>query len=460
MAPSTDVCDCCSKPFFGKQKYARCTDCSKRAHVKCLSADRDGTHHLASGVSDFRCKSCISPHADSRPNEDLDESAEGHVSPHAGGRPNGEFAGSAEAELAAAGPLLATEGDDLSPFSGDLLDDRLPADADPTSRLLHRLLTSALDGISFLTDQVAALREENRRLQSDLAYYGEDGSVYLVERMENLITCMCIPVSPAELENLLLSHHDEITEVAVVGLPHQEYGQVAAAFIALNKPHRLPENSIREMFLNTVLGFITEATNIERALHARASHYQRPPGFAALSPSSCSIPDIRDIIRDVVREEIKKFLPAAPQPASLSIAEVVREEVQRAFHPEAPASAAVPEEPSLTYAAIARRPAPAAQQYSTPPRRVLPEPQTFRRREGQPEFVRTEHPTPRKTDVWRTADRRPLCYHCGEADHIYRSCPYRRLGLRGFHPNDPRPRCRRRSLGLTLSGPANGVVRL
>ncbi|CAN8015324.1 unnamed protein product [Ixodes persulcatus] len=203
MAPSTDVCDCCSKPFFGKQKYARCTDCSKRAHVKCLSADRDGTHHLAPGVSDFRCKSCISPHADGRPNEDLDESAEGHVSPHAGGRPNGEFAGSAEAELAAAGPLLATEGDDLdvlpdgdaagrprppdgagaelaaagpllategddlSPFSGDLLDDRLPADADPTSRLLHRLLTSARDAISFLTDQVAALREENRRLQSE-----------------------------------------------------------------------------------------------------------------------------------------------------------------------------------------------------------------------------------------------------------------------------------------------------
>lgn len=61
-------------------------------------------------------------------------------------------------------------------------------------------------------------------------------------------------VIPAELENFLLSHHDEITEVAVVGLPHQKYGQVAAAFIALNKPHRLPENSTREIFLNTVLG--------------------------------------------------------------------------------------------------------------------------------------------------------------------------------------------------------------
>ncbi|CAN7979627.1 unnamed protein product, partial [Ixodes pacificus] len=87
----------------------------------------------------------------------------------------------------------------------------------------------------------------------DLAYYGEDGGVYLVERMENLITCMGMPAIPAELENLLLSHHDEITEVAVVGLPHQKYGQVAAAFIALNRPHRLPENATRKMFLNTVL---------------------------------------------------------------------------------------------------------------------------------------------------------------------------------------------------------------
>ncbi|KAM7303297.1 uncharacterized protein ISCGN_013261 [Ixodes scapularis] len=38
------------------------------------------------------------------------------------------------------------------------------------------------------------------------------------------------------------------------------------------------------------------------------------------------------------------------------------------------------------------------------------------------------------------ADQRPLCYHCGEANNIYRGCPYRRLGLRGFHPSDPHPR--------------------
>ncbi|KAH9379435.1 hypothetical protein HPB48_016862 [Haemaphysalis longicornis] len=47
---------------------------------------------------------------------------------------------------------------------------------------------------------------------------------------------------------------------------------------------------------------------------------------------------------------------------------------------------------------------------------------------------------PRKTDLWRTADNRPLCFHCGEADHVYRRCPYRELGLRGYRPNDPRPK--------------------
>ncbi|XP_077486641.1 uncharacterized protein LOC144097913 [Amblyomma americanum] len=33
-----------------------------------------------------------------------------------------------------------------------------------------------------------------------------------------------------------------------------------------------------------------------------------------------------------------------------------------------------------------------------------------------------------------------LCYHCGEAGHLYRQCPYRQMGLRGFSPDSPRPR--------------------
>ncbi|KAG0410343.1 hypothetical protein HPB47_012530, partial [Ixodes persulcatus] len=86
----------------------------------------------------------------------------------------------------------------------------------------------------------------------------------------------------------------------------------------------------------TVEGFITETTNIERALQARAAHYHRAPGIAAFLSSSCNTTDIREIIRDVVREEIKKLLPAAASPDSPSIAEIVREEVHQALQPEKP----------------------------------------------------------------------------------------------------------------------------
>ncbi|GFV58067.1 CCHC-type domain-containing protein [Trichonephila clavipes] len=29
-------------------------------------------------------------------------------------------------------------------------------------------------------------------------------------------------------------------------------------------------------------------------------------------------------------------------------------------------------------------------------------------------------PEPRKTDVWRTADNRPVCFHCGRPGHVMR----------------------------------------
>ncbi|GFV18387.1 transposon Ty3-I Gag-Pol polyprotein [Trichonephila clavipes] len=31
-------------------------------------------------------------------------------------------------------------------------------------------------------------------------------------------------------------------------------------------------------------------------------------------------------------------------------------------------------------------------------------------------------PEPRKTDVWRTADNRPVCFHCGRPEHVMRYC--------------------------------------
>ncbi|KAM7294792.1 hypothetical protein ISCGN_024297 [Ixodes scapularis] len=127
----------------------------------------------------------------------------------------------------------------------------------------------------------------------------------------------------------------------------------------------------------TVDGFVTEVTNIERALPARASHYHRLAGVPVLpTVASCrldlntaSVDGLREIVRDIVREELREMLPGANRPSSLSLAEVVREEDHRAFQPEVPINTMTPEEPTLSYAAIARQPPQADRQATAPPRR-------------------------------------------------------------------------------------------
>ncbi|KAG0427328.1 hypothetical protein HPB47_025610 [Ixodes persulcatus] len=200
--------------------------------------------------------------------------------------------------------------------------------------------------------------------------------------------------------------------------------------------------SLQSLFLDALEAASLGEDNARLRREQRQQAELQRGSIACLQAEVRSLRDvlgIRDIIREVVREEIRKMLPALDRPSSISLAEVVREEVHRAFQPEVPINTTSPEEPTLSYAAMARRPPQVNRQATAPPRRDPPTPQYPRRQGGQVQDVRPERPSPRKTDVWRTADRRPLCYDCGEADHIYRGCSYRRPGLRGFRPNDPRP---------------------
>ncbi|KAG0444678.1 hypothetical protein HPB47_013522 [Ixodes persulcatus] len=82
-----------------------------------------------------------------------------------------------------------------------------------------------------------------------------------------------------------------------------------------------------------------------------------------------NLPGILDILREVLQKELKKLLPSSARPASLSITEVVREEIQSAIQPQAPFIVEPPEEPTVTYALVARRSPPATRTYQAPARR-------------------------------------------------------------------------------------------
>jgi acyl-CoA synthetase (AMP-forming)/AMP-acid ligase II len=69
----------------------------------------------------------------------------------------------------------------------------------------------------------------------DLCYLDEDGYVYVVDRLKELIKYKGYQVAPAELEHLLLTH-PAVADAAVVPRPDPEAGEVPVAHVALRGP--------------------------------------------------------------------------------------------------------------------------------------------------------------------------------------------------------------------------------
>ncbi|KAK9511844.1 hypothetical protein O3M35_000426 [Rhynocoris fuscipes] len=67
----------------------------------------------------------------------------------------------------------------------------------------------------------------------DIGYYDEDGYFYVVDRLKDMIKVKGYQVSPTELEEVLKSHED-ITDAAVLGIPHTKKGEAPVAFISTN----------------------------------------------------------------------------------------------------------------------------------------------------------------------------------------------------------------------------------
>lgn len=66
----------------------------------------------------------------------------------------------------------------------------------------------------------------------DIAEVDDDGYLYIVDRKKDLIIRGGLNIAPTEIENVLYAH-DAVLEVAVVGVPDDEWGESIAAVVAL-----------------------------------------------------------------------------------------------------------------------------------------------------------------------------------------------------------------------------------
>jgi long-chain acyl-CoA synthetase len=66
----------------------------------------------------------------------------------------------------------------------------------------------------------------------DLGYFDNDGFLYLIDRMKQIILRGGENISPREIEETLYGH-PAVLETAVVGVPDLEYGEQVMAFVTL-----------------------------------------------------------------------------------------------------------------------------------------------------------------------------------------------------------------------------------
>ena len=79
----------------------------------------------------------------------------------------------------------------------------------------------------------------------DIARMDDDGYIYIVDRKKDLIIRGGYNVYPREIEEVIYQI-PEILETAVIGVPHDDFGEEVMAIVVLNDDAEITEDHIRD----------------------------------------------------------------------------------------------------------------------------------------------------------------------------------------------------------------------
>lgn len=88
----------------------------------------------------------------------------------------------------------------------------------------------------------------------DIGYIDEDGYVFIVDRLKDMVITGGENVYPREIEEILYTR-PEIKECAVTGLPDREYGERVTAFCVLNNGHELDPEDLKQFLKEQLAGY-------------------------------------------------------------------------------------------------------------------------------------------------------------------------------------------------------------
>lgn len=88
----------------------------------------------------------------------------------------------------------------------------------------------------------------------DIGLIDENGYLYLYDRKNDMILSKSENIYPIEIERIL-SAHPQIFDLAIVGLPDDEYGEIVTAFVALKQGAEISLNEMKEFLKDKLASY-------------------------------------------------------------------------------------------------------------------------------------------------------------------------------------------------------------
>ena len=106
----------------------------------------------------------------------------------------------------------------------------------------------------------------------DVGVFDEEGYLYIVDRIKDIIITGGENVYPKEVEDLLHQHR-AVNECGVVGLPHREYGEAVTAFVTVKPNMAVDERELIAFCRERIAGY-----KVPKAIHFVADLPKTPQG--------------------------------------------------------------------------------------------------------------------------------------------------------------------------------------
>ena len=94
----------------------------------------------------------------------------------------------------------------------------------------------------------------DRFYSGDVGYFDDEGFLYIHDRVKDMIVSGGENVYPAEVESAIFGH-DSVSDVAVIGIPDDKWGEAVKAIVVLKNGKTSSEEEIISFAKERIAGF-------------------------------------------------------------------------------------------------------------------------------------------------------------------------------------------------------------